>query len=126
MEDAACNQEFVSAPLAGQEVPVGKVCDIVIHLFRDTIWCYSVKLLISHPDLNQKLCVKKLVVDIPTLPALISFIKPRFIIKRWLSGYSSHQLSAPHLVEMEECAILLVSVPALAAGEAADAKEVRH
>jgi len=85
-----------------------------------------VKLLISHPGLNQKLCVKKLVVDIPTLPALISFIKPRFIIKRWLSGYSSHQLSASHLVEMEECAILLVSVPALAAGKAADAKEVRH
>jgi len=57
MEDAVCNQEFASAPLAGQEVPVGK-------------------------------------------------------------------LSASLLVEMEECAILLVSAPALAAGKAAGAKEL--
>lgn len=33
MEDAVCNQEFASAPLAGQEVPVGKVCDIVIVIY---------------------------------------------------------------------------------------------
>ena len=55
MEDAVCNQEFASAPLAGQEVPVGKVCDIVIVIFRDTVWyngflnhamCYSVKILV--------------------------------------------------------------------------------
>ena len=53
MEDAVCNQEFAGAPPVGLEVPVEKVCDIVIVTFLDQssttgsiihTACYNVKL----------------------------------------------------------------------------------